>query len=290
MRDLLGTQPILPNLAGFQQLCKERQERFKFNDAPWVKTKDMTFRERYLSHGVSEFHYRFFARLQFLKLYASKWNISYEGLDHIPKNEAVLFVMKHRGYADISLHGMGNLWATSNVDNHLKSSHLWTNSNQLLDVISTGDICRFVMKDDLLCLPIGCHLVMNGGIPVPQDLETKARNTLNFEADDPKALAKQKELSSWFNFKDSFREIISSLKKNKSIMIYGEATRVRGDKMGHLSLKLIKKLSRGIKIIPVGSVQKENQMIIRYGATTDLDSLRESIAQLSEIPKEHFLN
>lgn len=198
--------------------------------------------------------------------------------------------MKHRGFADISLHGMGNLWATSGLSTDLPSDLLWQDKEALLDIVSQGELCRFIMKDELLNLPLGLHLVLNGGIPVPQDLETKAKNTEGFNPEDPKVLARQKEFTSWFNFKDSFREILQTLKSNGSIMIYGEATRVHGDKMGHLSLKLIKKLSRGVTVIPVGSVFKDQHMSINYGTPTELDDLRYAIADLSEIHKSQFID
>jgi 1-acyl-sn-glycerol-3-phosphate acyltransferase len=289
MHQLLGTHATIPSLAGLQQLLAERHERRTLNGRPWIKTKNLLFQDAYISHGVSEFHYRFYARLQFLNLYQKKWDIRFEGLEHIPKNEAVLYVMKHRGYADITLHGIGSLWATSQVPLNTPEKHLWQNPELFLDLISSGQICRFVMKDELLCLPIGYHLVINGGIPVPQDLETKAKNSTNFKADDPKALARQKELGQWFHFKDSFREILSSLKKQQSMMIYGEATRVHGDQMGHLSTKLIQKLSRATKIIPVGSVLKGRELTLKYGPVTQLEQLRDTIAELSEIPPNRYI-
>lgn len=289
MRELLGTRATIPSLAGFQQLLTERKERTHIQSRPWVKAKNLFFEDAYLTHGVSEFHYRFYARCQFLNLYQKKWKISFRGLENIPKDEAVLYVMKHRGYSDITLHGIGSLWATSQVSIDTPCQQLWNDPELLLDVISSGQICRFVMKDELLCLPIGFHLVMNGGIPVPQDLETKARNSKNFNADNPKALARQKELGTWFQFKDSFREILGSLKKQQSMMIYGEATRVHGDKMGHLSTKLIQKLSRGVKIIPVGSVLKGRELTLNYGPETPIEQLRDTIAELSEIPRHNYI-
>lgn len=250
----------------------------------------MYYEYAYTTHGISDIHYRFYARLQFLHLYQRKWDITYTGLDHIPKDKPVLYVMKHRGFADISLHGMGSLWATSNLPNDLDPSLLWRDKEAMLDIISQGSPCRFVMKDELLSLPIGLHLVLNGGIPVPQDLETKAKNTPGFDPEDPFVLSRQKEFSTWANFKDSFREILQSLKKQTSIMIYGEATRVSGDQMGHLSLKLIQKLSRGIEIIPVGSVFKNQTMSLNYGPPCKLDELRDTIADLSEIPKSQYIS
>lgn len=289
MRKLLGTHATIPSCHGFQQLLTERKERREINGRPCIKAKNLYFEDAYLTHGVSEFHYRFYARFQFQNLYKKKWDIRFEGLENIPKDQAVLYVMKHRGYADITLHGIGSLWATSSVPVDTPAHQIWQDPELLLDIISSGDICRFVMKDELLSLPIGFHLVMNGGIPVPQDLETKAMNSPNFKADDPKALARQKELATWFHFKDSFREILSSLKKQQSMMIYGEATRVHGDQMGHLSTKLIQKLSRGVNIIPVGSVLKGRELILRYGTETPLDQLRDTIADLSEIPKSNYI-
>jgi len=224
-----------------------------------------------------------------MALYQRKWNIRFEGLHNISKHEPCLFVMKHRGYSDITLHGIGNLWATSTVPLDTEALALWHNPELLLDVIHTGNLCRFIMKDELLMLPIGLHLVLNGGIPVPQDLETKARNNPSFDAHNPKALARQMELSKWFNFKDSFREILTSLKQKQSVMIYGEATRVVGNQMGHLSLKLIQKLAKGVALIPIGSVLKGQNLTLRYGPATTTEDLRDAIAELSEIPKHQYI-
>jgi 1-acyl-sn-glycerol-3-phosphate acyltransferase len=273
------------------RLWKERPNRFDANGNTHAKT--LLGQKRPLSLGVSLEHYRFFCGHQLRRTCLSKWTLSYHGLQHIPVDEPVLFVMKHRGFTDITLHGFGYAWATSGVTTNINSEtdRPWLHQETFHHILQSGQPCRFVMKEDLLTLPIGAHLVINGGIPVPQDLETKAKNTPGFDPEAPEVLAHQESMSSWFSFKDSYREIVSTLKNKGAVMIYGEATRVDGNQMGHLSLNMIERLSRskGTHIIPVGTRLLNGGMEVHYGPACEAGQLRDHIAELSGISKDNYL-
>jgi 1-acyl-sn-glycerol-3-phosphate acyltransferase len=276
-------------LKSFSPILEERSQRIVPEGK--VTGRSLLGLPRKVSLGVSPHHYRFFCALQLQKTCLNKWPLRYEGLDNIPVDRPCLFVMKHRGFSDITLHGFGYAWATSKLYGDAYGSSIWENPQALEEILSVGKSCRFVMKDALLNLPIGLHLVINGGIPVPQDLETKALNTPGFDAKDPKALSEQKKLGQWFNFKDSYREILETLKGGGGVMIYGEATRVQGDQMGHLSLKMIQRLARvpNTALVPVGSKLEDGSMVVSYGEACELDQLRDNIAQLSGINKDQYL-
>lgn len=269
------------------QLCQERKQRF--SPTAGVRARNLVGIQRQLHLGVSDKHYRFFCGHQLKRTCLSKWELSYHGLNNIPKDDPILFVMKHRGFTDITLHGFGYAWASSSYP--IDAPSPWNDTQTLSQVLNTGQACRFVMKEELLCLPIGAHLVLNGGIPVPQDLETKAKNTPGFDPKAPEVLAKQAEMAPWFSFKDSYREIINTLKNNGAVMIYGEATRVDGDRMGHLSLNMIQRLARTkrTQIIPVGTRLDHQKLEVHYGAPCGIDELRDNIASLSGITPEHYL-
>lgn len=266
----------------------ERKERYQLESNTFGKT--LSGKKESVSLGCSPFHFRFFCFWQLKALYAWNSEIIYEGLQHIPKDRACIFVMKHRGYSDITLHGFGNAWATSD-ETYNETQNKLPENVKIRKILSEGKMCRFLMKEDLLSLPIGAHLVINGGIPILQDHETKALNNPEYNPDDPSVKDKIKKMSTWFSFKDSYREILDSLKQSQSIMIYGEATRVAGNKMGHLSLKFLKRLTKNDDtcFIPVGSTWKGKQKIIRYGLPCELDQLRDHIAELSEIPKSNYI-
>ena len=270
-------------------ILKERGERL--TSTAKVRGRSLLGFCRRTTLGVSPKHYRFFCALQLLKTCVNKWPLRYEGLENIPTDRPVLFVMKHRGFSDITLHGFGYAWATSGLFRERFSEAIWEDRSALERILSVGKSCRFVMKEDLLNLPIGLHLVVNGGIPVPQDLETKALNTPGFDPKDPKVLEQQKKMSSWFNFKDSYREILETLKGGGGVMIYGEATRVEGHRMGHLSLKMISRLAKvpDTQLIPVGTKYNDQGMTVSYGPACALEDLRDRIAELSDIPKDQYL-
>ena len=270
----------------FKSILAERRERLGGHG---VRARCLLGYTRKVNLGCSPLLYRVSCRYQLLRMCLNKWNLTYEGLEHIDKNKPSLFVMKHRGFSDITLHGFAYAWATSGLS--LDNPSPWTSAKTLIEILNAGKTSRFIMKEDLLSLPIGLHLVLNGGIPVPQDLETKALNQPGFDPKDPKVLEQQKKMSSWFNFKDSYREILSTLKTNGSVMIYGEATRVHGDHMGHLSLKMIERLCAvpNTQLIPVGSSLRDGTMTVRYGAPCSSVDLRDNIARLSEIPPERYL-
>lgn len=273
--------------AALGKLWQERKQRFA--PSAGVRARTLIGSKRQLHLGVSERHYRFFCGHQLKRTCLSKWELSYHGLKHIPKDSPLLFVMKHRGFTDITLHGFGHAWATS--DYPIDGASPWSRPETLNQVLSTGRACRFVMKEELLCLHIGAHLVLNGGIPVPQDLETKAKNTPGFDPSSPEVREKQAQMGPWFSFKDSYREIINTLRSRGSVMIYGEATRVDGDRMGHLSLNMIERLARtkGTLIIPVGTRLNDRSLEVHYDAPCTIDDLRDNIARLSGITTEHYL-
>jgi 1-acyl-sn-glycerol-3-phosphate acyltransferase len=270
-------------------ILKERRERL--TDAAKVRGRSLLGICRRVTLGVSPQHYRFFCALQLQKTCVNKWSLRYKGLENIPSDRPVLFVMKHRGFSDITLHGFGYAWATSGLYRDRYGESIWEDRSALEKILSVGKSCRFVMKEDLLSLPIGLHLVLNGAIPVPQDLETKALNTPGFDPKDPKVLAQQKKMSSWFTFKDSYREILETLKGSGGVMIYGEATRVEGHKMGHLSLKMIQRLAKvpNTQLIPVGTQLNDDGMTVSYGPACTLDDLRDRMAELSDISKDQYL-
>lgn len=282
-----STQRGWYGLGSLKPILQERALRIQSEQG--VKGRSLLGLTRRISLGVSPNHYRYFCALQLHKTCLNKWALQYKGLENIPRDRPVLFVMKHRGFSDITLHGFGYAWASSGL--HLSEAKPWEKNELTEDILSAGKMCRFVMKEDLLNLPIGIHLVFNGGIPVPQDLETKALNTPGFDPKDPNVLAQQKKMSSWFNFKDSYREILNTLKDNNAVMIYGEATRVAGDQMGHLSLKMIQRLAKVPKtqLIPVGTTLDAQGMCVSYGAPCALEELRDQIAKLSNIPKDRYL-
>jgi 1-acyl-sn-glycerol-3-phosphate acyltransferase len=271
----------------FGQILRDRQLRLTPDGSVLARCL-LGFRRR-VNLDVSAAMYRVACEQQLKYLCLNKWDLRFEGIEHIDKDSPSLFVMKHRGFADITLHGFGYMWGTSGL--HLEQPTPWQNPKMMSEILLAGKSSRFVMKEDLLALPIGLHLVMNGGIPVPQDLETKALNNPGFDPKDPKVLAQQKKMSTWFNFKDSYREIINTLKNNGSVMIYGEATRVSGDRMGHLSLRMIERLCKAprTRLIPVGTSLTDGVMTVRYGEPCGMNDLRDRIAELSKIPKSNYI-
>ena len=270
------------------EILRERRERLGKGN---TKARCLLGFTRRVTLGVSPRHYRFSCVKQFYSSCQGNGPVHYEGLENIPLDRPCLFVMKHRGFSDITLHGMGYALATSGEISKLKFPDLWENKQGISQRLETARLCRFVMKEELLSLPIGLHLVMNGGIPVPQDLQTKARNTPGFNPKAPDVLEQQKRMASWFNFKDSFREISTSLKEGGAVMIYGEATRVSGEKMGHLSEKMIQRLAKNhdAAVIPVGTEVLKGNMVVRYGPVTGMEDLRSTIATLSGIKKDNYL-
>jgi 1-acyl-sn-glycerol-3-phosphate acyltransferase len=272
----------------FLEILRERSERLGKGS---TLARCLLGFTRRVSLGVSPALYRMSCVQQFYRTCQSYGPVVYEGLENIPLDRPCLFVMKHRGFSDITMHGMGYALATSGSVDDLVFPDCWSSKTEIVERVKDARLCRFVMKEDLLSLPIGLHLVLNGGIPVPQDLETKAKNTPGFDPKAPKVLEQQKKMSGWFNFKDSFREITNTLKGGDAVMIYGEATRVSGEKMGHLSERMIQRLAKSNQaaLIPVGSEIKDGEIFVRYGQDTEMDELRESIARLSGIPLENFL-
>jgi len=270
------------------KILRERAERL--GKGP-VLARSLLGLTRRVTLGVSPNLYWFSCVRQFYWTCQGHGPVHYEGLGNIPADRPCLFVMKHRGFSDITLHGVGFALATSGQSEGLRFPECWSNRPGIVELLGRGKLCRFVMKEDLLSHPIGLHLVLNGGIPVPQDLETKAKNTLGFDPSSEEVLKHQKKMAGWFNFKESFREITTTLKDGGAVMIYGEATRVSGDKMGHLSEKMIQRLAKnpGVALIPVGSQVQEGRMVVRYGRETDVSSLRAVIAELSGITQENFL-
>ncbi|MBF0198679.1 MAG: hypothetical protein HQL32_13265 [Planctomycetes bacterium] len=283
--------PFIPTLKLFKELKEERAERLN-SSANKLKARTLLFGTSSLSLGCSPLHYRYYCLCQLLHLYARKFPIAYEGLSNIPNDGKIIFVMKHRSFSDITLHGFGYAWASSGLHLDQTIDQLKANIPLMKEILNKGQSCRFVMKEDLLNLPIGFHLVMNGGIPVHQDLETKAKNQKDFDPKCPKVLKKRDAMSKWFSFKDSYKEVMNELKGGGAIMIYGEATRVEGDQMGHLSEKFLSRLVRipGAKIIPVGSRVENKKMIISYGPQCEIDDLRTQIATLSGIKESHFIS
>jgi 1-acyl-sn-glycerol-3-phosphate acyltransferase len=277
---------LIPSFNYIRELKKERKDRSTNGDL--LKARDLAFRTQSVSLGCSPLHYKFFCLWQLNLLYARNCSIIYKGLENIPQGCPSIFVMKHRGFADITLHGFGYAWATSGLpydNNPFKSN------DAMREVIDKGKSTRFLMKEDLLSLPIGHHLVLNGGIPILQDHETKALNNPGYDVNAEKVQKKIKEMSTWFSFKNSYREILNLLKANESIMIYGEATRVPGNKMGHLSTKFLNRLSKvkNTSFIPVGSTWNKNEKTIAYGKACQIDELRDSIASLSNLTKNDYI-
>lgn len=270
------------------KILAERRERIGKGS---TKARCLLGFTRKVSLGVASHLYRFSCVQQFYRSCQANGPVHYDGLEKIPLDRPCLFVMKHRGFSDITLHGMGYALATTGELEKLKFPECWRNRPAIVERMQRAKLCRFVMKEDLLSLPIGLHLVLNGGIPVPQDLETKAKNTPGFDPKDSAVLAHQKAMSSWFNFKDSYREITQNLKEGGAVMIYGEATRVSGEKMGHLSEKMIQRLGRigNTAIVPVGSQICDGKMVIRYGEPTEVEQLRQKIADLSGIQASDYL-
>lgn len=283
------TDPRLidPSFSLLKVLLRERAERFADQK---VKARCLLGFTRWTSLGCSPQHYSTACFHQLKRTCLAKFQVEYEGLQNIPVDEPALFVMKHRGFTDITLHGFAYAWATSGL--HLdRGPSLLGDDPAMKEVISKGRSCRFVMKEDLLSLPIGLHLVINGGIPVPQDLETKALNTPGFDPKAPEVIAKTEKMAKWFSFKDSFREITTTLKLGGGVMIYGEATRVAGDRMGHLSQRMLERLARSSKaaLIPVGTQLEGKALRVRYGAPSSIDGLRDAIAELSGISKDAYI-
>jgi 1-acyl-sn-glycerol-3-phosphate acyltransferase len=278
---------LFPSSAYLKCIKKERVERTASADA--ITARNLLYSLKKVSLGVSPYHYRFFCLWQLLGLYARNCKVEYTGLQNIKQDIPKVFVMKHRGFADITLHGFGYAWATSGLP--LIDYNPFENLLKTREVIAKGKPSRFLMKEDLLSLPIGYHLVVNGGIPILQDHETKTLNNPGYDMNDPKVQKKIKKMSTWFSFKNSYREILNVLNNNDSIMIYGEATRVSGDKMGHLSTKFLKRLSKvkNVEFIPVGSIWTDTTKKINYGAACEIEALRDNIAELSDISKEDYL-
>lgn len=278
-----------PNSSTISALKRERDERQKGTNL--VKARTLIGICRKLTLGLSPIHYRFFCSWQLALFYKGKDKLVYTGLEHLQSKAPKVFIMKHRSYADITLHGMGYLWASSGLYLDREFESLWEEKKPVLEITESGKPCRFIMKEDLLTLPIGFHLVMNGGIPVLQDLETKALNQPDFDPESEKVVLQREKMASWFSFKDSYREVLNELNGGGSIMIYGEATRVSGNKMGHIALKFLKRLSKvkDIEFIPVGSVWRNGEKRINYGKACDIENLREEMANLSGIPKEQYL-
>lgn len=278
-----------PSLSYLGELKREREQRFT-EDKPKVTARDVCLRKRQLSLGVSNAHYNFFLLNQFYNLCRGKNDVCFKGLDLVPDNGPLLFVMKHRGFSDITCHGMGHALIRSTIHKARSVEEGFTDLRRVRKIVTHAFPSRFIMKEDLLNLPIGVHLVLNGGIPVLQDLETKALNNPGFDPEAKAVLKKRERLSKWFNFKDSYREIMQVLKNNGSIMIYGEATRVHGEKMGHISLKFIERMAKGnVHLIPVGSRLENKRMTICYGSPCDSADLRSKIAELSGIPDSSFI-
>ena len=277
---------FLPSLSFISELKKERKERANSSDL--VKARNLAFRVKDVSLGCSSLHYRFFCLWQLNLLYARNCTVTYKGLENIPQDNPCVFVMKHRGFADITLHGFGYAWATSGMS---FNNNPFKSNNAMREIIHKGKTTRFLMKEDLLSLPIGHHLVLNGGIPILQDHETKTLNNPGYDANSEKVQNKIKKMSTWFSFKNSYREILNVLKDNNSLMIYGEATRVSGNKMGHLSTKFLSRLGKvkNTSFIPVGSSWTENEKTISYGKACEIDQLRDEIAKLSNITKDDYL-
>ncbi len=248
---------------------------------PWGKVR--------LGLGVSESYYRFYFMHHFIGVYGRFMNLSVEGVDQVPLSGPRVYVMKHRKWCDITFHGVGHALITSGLKPpdiiDPRDHATWRRQAALTET------CRFVMKGELLTLPVGAHMLMNGAIPITQDMEIKKRNTPGYEPS-AKEVRLAESLKKWYSFMDSYREITDTLKSGKSIIIYGESTRVKDGKMGHLSTAFLKKLERipGCQFIPVGtSIQGRNYQL-RYGPPCKVEELREHVANLSHIDQSDWLN
>lgn len=285
-----GRIPV-PGYEYWRELLRERAERISPDSDNGVKARSVIGRFCRVSFGISPYHYRFFLLNQ-ARYYLWKFRVRIEGWQNIPQEGPLVYVMKHRHFADITLHALGHGLSSIPLCEPGKEQSVLYNFDRLRALAGQSALCRFVMKNELLDLPIGVHLTLNGGIPFVQDLETKAKNTPGFDPEDPKVKERQERLSKYASFKDGYRELLSWLKNGGCVAIYGESTRVKDNKMGHLSMRLFEKLQRtpGLQFVPVGTEINGIHYTLRYGSPCGLEELRTKVGQLSGIDEKDFLS
>lgn len=279
-----------PSPAYRRDILAERRERLAATALP-VTARDLLLRRRRVSLGLSPQLYRWSLVSHFLGHFSGGHRLETEGLSNVPTAGPWVFVMKHRMWADIAMHSASFTWRTSGLHKDLPSWELASDHRRFREITAAGSYCHFVMKEDLLTLPIGLHIVLNGGIPVLQDLETKTKNSPGFDPASPAVLRQRERMARWYQFKDSYREIRNVLSGGGAIMIYGEATRMGGERMGHISTRFLERLGQieGVKYIPVGSRVEGRTYRLAYGEPCAVAELRDAIAGLSGIPESGYV-